>query len=159
MAQVVSRRHPLAFAMYVMVLCLGLIFIFQWFGTGQTENAIFPGVPEWMIETWKWEMTTGAAVSVLGLLLPARQSPSWPDLADLLHFEAVGSFVSAIGLATFASAGVILTGPSHAVSSLVLYGVLVLGHLWRSGQALWEARKLVRLATALAVEEARHGNE
>ena len=46
-----------------------------------------------------------------------------------------------------------VTGFQDAAPGLVIYGVLVLGHLWRAAQAFREARQLADLAAMLAEEQ------
>lgn len=143
--------------MYAMVLVLGLIFVFQLFGAHKTQAAIFPHIPGWVIFLWKWEMTLGATLSLFGLACPARAKGHWPDLADLLHMEGIGAFVSAFGLATYATATISLTGLHNAYPGLIIYGVLVAGHIWRGVQSLREARRLEMIVEVLShIEEARH---
>ena len=90
-AQIVTRRHPLAFALYLTVLIMGVIFVFHWFGTHQTTEALFPGIPWWVIFAWKWEMLLGGALAAGSLTASPRSGPGWPDLADLLHLEGIGA--------------------------------------------------------------------
>ena len=154
-AQVTSRRHPLAFAVYLLVLVMGLIFVFHWFGVHAAQHALFPHVPGWVILMWKWEMVSGGFGASGALLTRPRLSPHWPDIADLLHIEAIGALVCAFGLTTYATAITNLVGFQKAAPSLSLYTLLIGGLVFRGIQAFAEARRLERLAVALVVEEDR----
>jgi len=154
-AQIVTRRHPLAFALYLTVLIMGVIFVFHWFGTHQTTEALFPGIPWWVIFAWKWEMLLGGALAAGSLTASPRSGPGWPDLADLLHLEGIGALTCAFGLATYAAAVESLVGFDKAAPAISLYIVLVLGLVTRGIQAFREARRLERMVTALTVEEDR----
>lgn len=159
-AQVTSRRHPLAFSVYLLVLVLGAVFVFHLFGSHQTQNTLFPGIEPWVISMWKWMMCGGAALSLFGLLCKERTTPGWPDIADLLHLEAIGAVLQGFGMLVYTTAAVFVYHHMHkpltdAIPGLVIYGAIIAGLVWRGVQAIQDARRLERLATMLALEEAR----
>lgn len=157
-AQVVTRRHPLAVASYTFTLILGLIFLVHWYGTRVDERVLFHGIPVWVIWSWKLELFLGSAAALVGVLARPRMSPHWPDIADLLHLEAIGAALSGFGLLTYAVAIVDLVGLHAASPDLAVFAPLIAGRFFRSVQALREGRSLESLAQALQDEEESNGD-
>jgi hypothetical protein len=155
-AEVEMRRHPLAFTMYGIVCFLGLIFILHLYGPNRSDHDLFPGVSSWAIFTWKWMMVVGGAGAVTALAVNPRHSPHWPDLADLLHIEAVFAIVAAFGMLVYIVVVVHLQGWDDSYQALVIYGALIFGHVARGVQAIIDAIRLEGLAQAL-LEESRRG--
>lgn len=159
-AQIVSRRHPLGFAAYVMTLILGLIFVFHWYGVSRSEADLFPGIPWFVIFAWKWEMVTGGGVALAALCMRPRLHPHWPDLADLLHLEGIGALVAAFGLSTYIVALIDLSAKSHNLvnlgPALAVYLPLVGGRVWRGVQALRESRLLEGLVSEIKDDKEAH---
>lgn len=150
-AQVMTRRHPLAMALYMVVFLLGIIFVTH-FGYGQhTEKDLFPGVSEWAIWGWKVCMVGGGGGAFIVLCLNPRPSPHWPDLADLLHLEGIAAIVAATGLLTYLVAIIDVMGWHQSGPALVLYGVIILGHAARATQAIKDSVRLERLANRAQV--------
>lgn len=145
-AEVISRRHPLAFAMYAVVFLLGAVFVFHWYAHGVHESALFPGVSPWAIFAWKWMMVSGGGGGLLCLITKPRPAPHWPDITDLLHFEGIAAIVGAFGLSIYLVVVVHLLGLHDSGPSIVLFGTIVAGHLVRAGQAIHDATRLQRLA-------------
>lgn len=140
---ITSRRHPLAFAAYAMVLMMGLIFVTEWLDIGAVP--IFSHLHRYWIWLWEYELVTGGLVSLVTLTLRPRVSPHWPDLADLLHLEAIGAFVSACGVLTYLLAAISLLGLDRVGPSGTILGVLFVGLVIRSFTALSDARQVERL--------------
>jgi len=140
---ITSRRHPLAFAAYSMVLMLGIIFVTRWLDIGAVP--IFAHLDRVWIYLWEWELVSGGAVSILALCARPRLSPHWPDLADLLHIEAIGAFVGACGVLTYLLAAIKLLGLSKVGPSGTILALLSLGLLYRAVQGLRDARHVARL--------------
>lgn len=145
-AEIVSRRHPLAFALYTVVFLLGLVFICHWYTAGVKESTLFPGVNEWIIFTWKWMMVTGGGGALLMLSLNPRRSPHWPDISDLLHLEGIAAIVGGFGVAVYLVVIVNLTGVHDSAPAVTIYGVIIAGHITRAIQAIHDAKRLQRLA-------------
>lgn len=153
---VTSRRHPLAFAAYFLVLVLGLVFVFQLFGTNQTEKALFPDISPWLIRLWEWEMVLGAIASLTGLLGKPRVSSGWPDLADLLHVEGIGALLQGFGMTTYLAAAMSVYVEMHhplrdSIPGLLIYLGIITGLFVRGIQALRDARRMEKLGLLLAV--------
>lgn len=159
LSQVVTRRHPLAMAMYAMVGFLGLVFIFHWYGH-HTEQELFPGVASWVIFAWKWMMVVGGVGGVASLLCKPRVTPHWPDLSDLLHIEGIMAIVGAFGLLTYLLAIVHVAGLSQSGPAIAVYTVLISGHVWRGVQAIKDAGRLELLSEVAQkiIERDEHGS-
>jgi hypothetical protein len=153
LAQVVTRRHPLAIASYFFTLVLGFVFLIHWYGTKVDEHLLFHGTPEFVIWSWKLELFIGSAAALFGVLMRPRITPHWPDIADLLHTEAIGAAFSGFGLTTYLVVILHLTGFEHAGPSAVIFVPLIVGRFWRATQALIEARALEALAQTLFDKE------
>lgn len=149
-AQIISRRHPLAIALYTVVCLLGVVFVLHWYSANRSESDLFPGVTPWAIFAWKWMMVTGGGGALAAVLTRPRVSPHWPDLADLLHLEAIAAFVAAFGMLVYLVVVVHLAGLDQSGQALAIYGVLILGHVWRGLQAVKDARRLEQLAAIQA---------
>jgi hypothetical protein len=159
-AQVISRRHPLALAMYAVVFLLGMIFLTH-FGYGShTEADLFPGVSPWAIWGWKVMMVTGGGGAFAVLCTNPRPSPHWPDLADLLHLEGIAALVAGLGLTVYLVALLDIMGWHQIGPAVAVYGVIIVGHGFRAFQALKDSYRLERLAqaaaTVVAVDEQTH---
>lgn len=149
-AQIVSRRHPLAFALYMVVFLLGAVFVFHWYAANRSETDLFPGIPHLWIFAWKWMMVCGGGGAVITLLINPRPSPKWPDIADLLHMEAIAAIVAAFGMTVYIVVVVHLEGWVGSTQALAIYGTLILGHIWRGAQAIKDSFRLQQLAEKLA---------
>lgn len=155
-AQVETRRNPLAFSMYAVVMALGLIFVFHLFAQNRTEHDLFPHVSPWAIFAWKWMMSVGGLASTVTLLFNPRPSPHWPDIVDLLHLEAIFAGISSVGLAIYLIVVVHLTGFEASYQAIAFFGFIILGHVWRTKDCVVDARKLVKLNESLKAEQAAH---
>lgn len=144
-AQIVSRRHPLAFAVYGAVFLIGMVFVVHAYGP-HTESELFPGISRYWIAAWKWMMVSGGLGAMVCLCTKPRTDGHWPDLADLLHLEGIAAMVAGFGLATYLFAIVDLTGFVTARPAILIYGALIVGHVWRGGQAISDGRRLEVLA-------------
>lgn len=145
-SEVVMRRHPLAMALYLVVFLLGMIFLTH-FGYGQhTEADLFPHTNPWVIWAWKVMMVTGGGGAFATLMASPRPSPHWPDIADLLHLEGIASIVGGFGLLIYLVAVTHITGWHQSGPAIAVYGVIILGHAIRGGQAIHDALRLERLA-------------
>jgi len=142
---ITSRRHPLALSAYLMVGLMGLIFITGWLDTGGVEHALFGHLPRGWVWAWEYELLTGGWLGVVSILTKPRLSPKWPDLADLLHFEAIAAFVAASGVTTYIVAIAHVLGWHKVGPTALLLSVLSGGLLYRSFRALSEARHVERL--------------
>lgn len=157
-AQIVTRRHPLAFAVYSVVFLLGCVFVFHAYGP-HTESELFPGISRWWIAAWKWMMVSGGLGAMVCLSTKPRTDGHWPDLADLLHLEGIAAIVAGFGLLTYTVAIVDLTGFADARPALLIYGALILGHVWRGWQAISDGRRLEVLAERYQdIEGEDHGD-
>lgn len=145
---IVTRRHPIAIASYLFTLMFGLVFVFGLLDSSRAVIDLFPGISEWLIRLWEAELTLGSLACVAAMVLPVRQFPQWPDLADLLHVEAIGAFVSGLGLATYLVAMTELHGWPDVTPDLSVFGTLAVGRFWRSAQAFKEHTRLEKLAVA-----------
>ena len=139
------RRHPLAFAAYMMVLMTGLIFITGWLDTGRAEAALFVHLHRYWIWMWEYELLLGGAIGLLAVWVKPRMAPKWPDLSDLLHFEAIGAFLAGAGVTTYVIAIATVLGWHSVGPSAVILGLLSLGLGYRAVQALYDARQVERL--------------
>jgi hypothetical protein len=145
-AEVVSRRHPFAFAMYAVVFLLGLVFVFHWYTGGVKESTLLPGVSEWAIFAWKWMMVTGGGLALVFLTLNPRPAPHWPDISDLLHLEGIAAIVAAFGVSVYLVVIVHLSGVHDSAPAVTIYGVIIVSHLVRATQAIHDAKQLQRLS-------------
>lgn len=145
-SEVIMRRHPLAVALYFVVMMLGVIFVLHWYTHGVDEAKLFPGVSPWAIFAWKWMMVSGGGGALVCLFTKPRPSPHWPDLSDLLHMEGIAAMVAAFGLTTYAVTIIHLMGFSDSAPAIVLYGSIIAGHLVRAAQAIHDAQRLQALA-------------
>lgn len=148
-SEVEMRRHPLAFALYAVVLMLGVVFVFHWYAANRSDSDLFPDVSPWAIFAWKWMMVVGGGLALTTLIVSPRPSPHWPDLADLLHLEGVFAIVAAFGMLVYIVVVVHLEGLAGSTQALSIYGILILGHIWRGYQAIRDAVRLERLARHL----------
>lgn len=150
-AEVVMRRHPLAFALYTVVFLLGMIFVTH-FGYGtHTEHDLFPGVSPIVIVGWKVMMVGGGGGAVLTLLARPRPSPHWPDIADLLHLEGIASGVAGMGLLVYLVSVINVQGLHTSGPAIVYFGTLIAGHVVRGRQAIRDSIRLKELARAAAI--------
>jgi hypothetical protein len=156
-AQIISRRHPLAVSLYTVVLLLGVVFVFHWYSANRSQSDLFPGVSPWAIFAWKWMMVTGGGGALAAVLSRPRTSPHWPDLADLLHLEAIAAFVAAFGMLVYLIVVVHLAGLSQSGQALAIYGVLIVGHVWRGTQAVKDSGRLEQLAAIQAALTSEEG--
>jgi ABC-type transport system involved in cytochrome c biogenesis permease subunit len=150
-AEVETRRHPLAFVVYAIVFLLGIVFIFHWYPSNRQQGDLFQGVSPWAVYTWKWMMLVGGLVTMAVIAVNPRPSPHWPDLADLLTLEGIFGIVSAIGMLIYITVVVHLTGFHQALQGMLFYGALIGGHVYRAPQAIKHARALERYAAAAQV--------
>lgn len=134
-----TRRHPLAMTSYACTLVLGIVFTFN-----ILETTSLPGVRPLWDWAWKLMLDTGGLFGVVALLTKPRLSPKWPDLADLLHIEAIAAFVSGLGFIVYAVS--ITNLVHHLAGSVAVLFVMGAGMLWRSVQARSEAKKAEYLA-------------
>jgi hypothetical protein len=96
------------------------------------------------------ELFLGSAGALLGVLARPRVSPHWPDIADLLHLEGIASGVAGFGLAVYLAAVINVQG--HASGPVIVYfGTLIVGHLWRTHQAIRDSVRLKELAAVAVV--------
>jgi len=146
-SQIEMRRHPLSYAAYGVVAIVGLAFVFHQYGRF-TEAQLFPGVSPWAIFAWKWMMVLGGLGCIVSLLVEPRPRPKWPDMADLLHIEAVFALVAAVGMLIYLVVQIHITGFSQGKITIGVFGLLIVGHLWRGIQCRRDARTLEALATA-----------
>jgi hypothetical protein len=145
-AQAITRRHPLALALYAVVFMLGMIFLTH-FGYGaHTEADLFPGVSEWAIWGWKVLMVVGGGGALVVLGTNPRPSPHWPDIADLLHLEGIAAIIAAMGLVVYVVAIIAAHGLPQSGPALTVYGVIIGGHIVRAYQVIYDAMRLQRLA-------------
>lgn len=136
---VTTRRHPLAFATYLVTLVFGLLF-----ATGILDTSVvFSELnPIWQI-LWEWELVSGGAVAAISLFVRPRVFPHWPDLADVLRFEGIGGLVGGLGMGTYAIVLVSILG--LASYAWVLMTILALGMIYRGIQAIVESSRVERL--------------
>lgn len=144
---ITSRRHPLAFASYLVTFILGGLF-----AVGVLDTDAFTNLhPFWKI-VWEAELVAGGAAGLVMLLVKPRIKPHWPDLADVLRLEAIAAFVGGLGFLTYC---VSLSSATHRFSSVdVLLGVMGCGMLVRSAQALYECRYVEQMAELSSAAQA-----
>jgi len=142
---ITTRRHPLAFASYLVTAVMGALFVL-----GVIDTQAFENLPGAWTYLWEAELTSGGVAGVFFLLIKPRISPHWPDLADCLRMESIGAFISGLGFLTYCVA---LTTATHRFSSVdVLLGVMGAGMIVRAAQALRECRYVEHLATNVTNE-------
>ena len=136
---VTSRRHPLAWATYLLVSIFGLLFVLDFL----TTDAIFDTLnPLWRY-LWEYELLVGGAVAFSALVRRPKVYPHWPDLADVLRFEGLGALVSGLGMVTY---GVVLLNLLGLHSySWTLMAVLGAGLIARGVQAIMESGRVEQL--------------
>jgi len=139
---ITTRRHPLAFAAFLVTATLGLMYAVGLLSTSPT----FDGVAHIWRLLWRWEMVTGGLGGVLALSLPPRTSPRWPDLADMLRFEGIAALVSGIGLITYGTGIIMAFGVHRGTTTWALLYILGVGMLYRGIQALHESTVTERMA-------------
>lgn len=144
-AQIVSRRHPLAFGVYATVMFLGLVFVFHWYGV-HSQAELFPGVSIWAIAVWKWSMVIGGGGALLCIAVRPREAPHWPDIADLLHLEGAAAILAAFGMVVYLYENVQVNGISLSGPAFAIYLSLITAHVFRGIQAIRDAVRLERLS-------------
>jgi hypothetical protein len=102
-----------------------------------------------VIFAWKWEMVLGGGGALLSLVFKPRATPKWPDLADLLHIEGICCLIASFGVSTYAYGTVSEVGLHNSVGALAFFIPIVLGHLYRGGQAIRQGASLQALAETL----------
>lgn len=135
-----TRRHPLAIAVYLFTLLLGVFFLGDVFDSQAISATVGYG---WQI-AWEWLLTLGGATALAGVACPQR----WLD--EGLVTEGIGALSSAFGMGVYSIAVVQVAGWSVPVWAV--FGVLAGGCLWRWAQTRADTRKLRGLVSLLADE-------
>lgn len=148
-AALTTRRHPLAFASYMVAAVLGGTLLL-----GLAETVVVHGMT--LFTRWVWEimLSVGGVGGVMTLLMRPRMAHGWPDLVDLLHLEAIMAFACSIGFLTY-WLSLLEYGDYHLLTSPggLALATLAFGMAWRSVQALREAIRARQFA--LIYEQAR----
>jgi predicted MFS family arabinose efflux permease len=135
---ITSRRHPLAVAVYVLLLVMGVLFLTGAFDSRALTDVIGAG---WQ-DAWQWLLVVGGTGGVAGVLWPERR------LDDALAIEMAGATASFFGLTVYAVAVVLAAGWGNA--AWLLFGVLAAGCAVRAEQTRREMGRLDELAASVA---------
>lgn len=140
---ITSRRHPLALAVYLMLLLMGALFIGGVFDSRILTDVIGIG---WQ-DAWQWLLVLGGGTGLIGVLWPEKR------LDDALAIEMAGATASTCGLLVYTVSIIVAIGWGNAV--WLLLGVLALGCAARGEQARREMCRLDALALAVTEETLR----